>query len=281
MKISKALITLADPRQRTLPLQTLIDQDGRKKAALEIVLKEAVDAGVEEIALVVCPGAEESYREAVGELGERLTFIVQSEPKGYAQAVLLGKDFVGKEPFLHLVGDHLCVSSSSTACARQVVEIASKQSGSISGVQATRESLLSSFGAVGGKLVSGNDRLYAIEEVLEKPTPTEAELRILVPGLRAGFFLCFFGIHVLQASIFRYLEQTTQRGGAESRQLSTALNEFCRHEKLLAYEVAGSRYDIGADYGLLFSQLALAFSGRDRDRIMTGLVEMLAIKPQR
>jgi len=38
--------------------------------------------------------------------------------------------------------------------------------------------------------------LYAIETVLEKPTPTEAELRLIVPGLRAGYYLCFFGTHI-------------------------------------------------------------------------------------
>ncbi|NDA69016.1 MAG: UTP--glucose-1-phosphate uridylyltransferase, partial [Verrucomicrobia bacterium] len=36
------------------------------------------------------------------------------------------------------------------------------------------------------------------------------------------------------------------------------------------------RYDIGAHYGLLTAQLALALSGKDRDEVLTGLVELLA-----
>lgn len=276
MKIAKALITVADPRQRTLPLQTLIDQDGRKKSALEIVLEEAASAGIEEIGLVICPGDQESYSKAAGALADRIRFIEQAEPAGYAQAILLGRSFVGSEPFLHLVGDHLCVSETATSCAKQLVKIAEGQSGCVSAVQATRESLITSFGAVGGRLAANQEGLYTVDRVLEKPTPTEAELKILVPGLRAGYFLCFFGMHVLTPSIFAALEETTARPGPDRRFLSTALDLLCRREKFLAFEVAGSRYDVGSGYGLLFAQLALAFVGKDRDHVLSGLVEMLA-----
>lgn len=278
MKIKKALITLADPNQRNLPLQTLLDQEGEKRTALELVIKEAVGAGTEEVALIICPGDQKAYSAAAGQYANRIHFIEQERPMGYAQAILSAKDYIGEEPFLHLVGDHLCVAQSELGCAPQIVKTAELFEVSVSGVQATRESQLGSFGAVGGRLSNRTDGLYEVENVLEKPTPTEAELKILVPGLRAGFYLCFFGIHALQPSIFPILEETTKLKGPESRSLSTALDKLCKFEKLLALEVKGNRYDIGADYGLLFSQLALSFSGKDRDRIMSGLVEMLAQK---
>ena len=50
---------------------------------------------------------------------------------------------------------------------------------------------------VGGRRVPRQADLYEIDNVLEKPTPSEAEQRLLVPGLRAGYYLCFFGMHVL------------------------------------------------------------------------------------
>ena len=40
MRIRKVLVTAANPRQRTLPLQTLIDQNGESKSALQVVLEE-------------------------------------------------------------------------------------------------------------------------------------------------------------------------------------------------------------------------------------------------
>ena len=276
MKITKALITVADPRQRTLPLQTLIDQDGTRKAALEIVLEESDAAGINDIGLIICPGDQEAYSQAAGPYADRLTFIEQAEPNGYAQAILLGRDFIGKDPFLHLVGDHLCIAEGPIRCAKQLVDIAAQNDASVSAVQATREKHITSFGAIGGRLAGTTEGLYEVNAVLEKPSPTEAELKILVPGIRAGFFLCFFGIHVLKPTIFDILKETTQADGNESKFLSTALDKLSQREKLLAYEVSGNRYDIGSDYGLLFSQLALAFAGKDRDRVMTNLVEMLA-----
>ena len=75
----------------------------------------------------------------------------------------------------------------------------------MSAVQATRESLLPYYGTVGGRRVPGRQDLYEIEDVIEKPTPTEAEQRLIVPGLRAGHYLCFFGMHVLTPAVMEIL----------------------------------------------------------------------------
>ena len=44
-------------------------------------------------------------------------------------------------------------------------------------------------------------------KALTKPTPTEAEQRLIVPGLRAGHYLCFFGMHVLTPSVMAMLAE--------------------------------------------------------------------------
>jgi UTP--glucose-1-phosphate uridylyltransferase len=278
MRIRKVLVTAANPRQRTLPLQTLIDQAGEPKSALQVVLEEAAGAGIEEFGVVVCPGDETAYAEACGSLRARVRFIVQEAAQGYGHAVLCGRPFVGEERFLHLVGDHLHVTRSGTSCARQLLDVALAENASVSAVQPTRESQLTSFGAVGGRLVGGDRPLYQVEAVLEKPTPTAAEQHLIVPGLRAGFYLCFFGMHVLGPEIFALLEE--QRAAAPERPLglSPALHALAARQRYLAFNVAGRRFDIGAPYGLLFAQLALSLSGRDRDRVLTQLVELLAIR---
>ncbi len=278
MRIRKALVTAANPRQRTLPLQTLIDPTGEPKSALQVVLEEAAGAGIEEFAVVVCPGDEQAYAEASGGLRSRVRFIVQDAPRGYGHAVLCGKGFVGDEPFLHLVGDHLHVSQTSTTCARQLLDVASRENAPVSAVQPTRESHLTSFGAVGGRLVGGTSPVYQVEAVLEKPTPTVAEQQLIVPGLRAGFYLCFFGMHVLGAEIFALLEDQLAAAPDRPLGLSPALHALASRRRYLALNVAGRRYDIGAPYGLLFAQLALSLSGRDRDRVLTQLVELLAVR---
>ena len=277
MKVRKALITAANPRQRELPLQMLIDQQGEAKSALQIILEEAAGAGVEEFGIIVCPGDESAYAGACGALRDRVRFVAQRDPRGYGHAVLCGREFIGGETFLHLVGDHLHVANGSVSCARQLISVAESEDTPVSAVQPTHEGLLTAYGTVGGRLVGGERPLYQIETVIEKPTPTVAEQQLLVQGLRAGYYLCFFGMHVLPPEILDLLEEQAKAAG-RSLGLSPALHALASRRRYLAFSIAGRRYDIGATYGLLFAQLALTLAGRDRDRILTQLVELLAIR---
>ena len=127
MTIAKAVITAAGPTQRTLPMQTVIDRDGGEKSVLRIIVEEVLRAGVEEICLVVCSGDEQAYTAAVGDHAGRLHFVQQKEPGGYGQALHCAHQFVGDDPFLHLVGDHLYVSQDVRGCAQQVVDVAAAE----------------------------------------------------------------------------------------------------------------------------------------------------------
>jgi len=278
MKIRKALITAAGKSQRTLPLQTLVDRDGASKTALAIIVEEALQAGIEEIGVVIIPGDEAAYQAAAGPHAKRVRFILQTAPLGYGHAVACGQAFVGKEAFLLLVGDHLYVSRDAKNCAQQLVALAEAESCAVSAVQATHESKLPYYGAVGARRVQGRQGLYEIERVIEKPTPTEAEQQLIVPGLRAGHYLCFFGMHVLTASVMEMLAADVERAARScgNVQLSPALARTAERERYLACELLGRRYDIGAQYGLLIAQLALSLSGQDRDEVLAQLVELLA-----
>src|SRR5512139_690379 len=234
MKISKAVITAAGRKQRTLPLQTLIDRDGTEKSVLCIIVEEALRAEIEEICVIVCPGDEVPFAQAAGEHASRLRFVPQEQPLGYGHAVYCAKDFVGDQSFLHLVGDHLWVSRGTKGCAEQLVEVAQAESCAVSAVQASRESLLPYYGTVGGRRVPGRQDLYIVENVIEKPTPTEAEQRLIVPGLRAGHYLCFFGMHVLTPGIMDILgEAVTAAGTKGGVQLSPALAQLAGRERYL------------------------------------------------
>ena len=275
MNIKKALITAAGRNQRTLPLQTLVGQDGVSRTALGVVIEEALSAGLDEIAVVIHPGDQAAYTEAAGSHGRRLRFIEQTEPRGFGHAVACARTFTGDEPFLLLVGDHVYVSATAASCARQLVEVAAAERSAVSAVQATHESKLPYFGAIGGRRVAGRDALYEIAEVLEKPTPTLAEQRLVVPGLRTAHYLCFFGMHVLTPSVMDLIErQLADTQGPVA--LSTAPPQLARKERYLAFETAGRRYDMGAKHGFLTAQLALSLAGRDREEVLAGLVELLA-----
>lgn len=274
MQISKAVITAAGRAQRALPLQNLHDRDGQPKSALAIIVEEALSAGIDDIAVVVTPGDQEAFRTASGPHGDRLQFIEQTDPRGFGHAVLAAGAFTGNDPFLLLVGDHLYVSTTEQRCARQLVDTAATHRCAVSAVQGTHESKLPFYGTIGGQRLAGHADLYHITEVIEKPTPTEAEQRLLVSGLRAAHYLCFFGMHVLTPAVLNILRSHAQQPGP--LQLSPALAELARHERYLAFETRGRRYDLGVHYGLLNAQIALALDGRDRDEVLTLLLELLA-----
>ncbi len=275
MEIKRAVITAAGRHQSTLPLQTLVDRRGQTRTALAILMEEITQAGIAEVAVVVPPGAQSAFAAAAGTEGRRLVFVEQTQPLGYGHAVWCARAFTADQPFLLLVGDHLYVSGQKQSCAQQLVEIAAAEHCSVSAVQPTHESKLPYYGAVGGRRVAGRTGLYEITEVLEKPTPTEAEQKLIVPGLRAGHYLCFFGMHVLTPKVMALLDALVAQGRPPV-QLSSALAQLPGHERYLACELAGRRYDIGVKYGLLTAQLALALEGEDREEVLALLLELLA-----
>ncbi len=276
VKIKKAVITAAGERQRSLPLQTLVDRDGEEKSVLGILVEQALQANVEEVCVVVWPGDEARYAQAVGRNLNRVRFIPQPKPLGYGHAVWCAREAVGGEPFLHLVGDHLAVSAGDGGCSRRLVQLAESEECAVSAVQVTRENFLPAFGALAGRRVPGRQGLYRVETVIEKPTPTEAEQRLVTPGLRAGYYLCLFGMHVLTPPVMDALGEEISRSPGRQVLLSPALELLARRAQYLAVEEVDRRYDLGARYGLLMAQVALALIGPDRLDVLAGLVELLA-----
>jgi len=279
MKTKKAVVTVAGKKQRNLPLQTLVDRDGIEKSVLEIIIQETLAAGIDEIGLVINPDDKNKYKEVAKDYTSRINFIPQTEPLGYGHAIYCAKDFSENSSILHLVGDHLNVSSQPEGCSEKLVKLADKESCTVSAVQSTSETQLPFYGTVGGKRVAGKKDLYKVDKVIEKPTPTEAEQNLIIPGLRSSHYLCFFGIHVLTPTIFDILGFLLEKSNdIKNITLSSALNELSKKEQYLAFEYPGMRYDLGSKYGLFTAQIALALNGTDRDFVLTKMLELLGQK---
>jgi len=317
MQVRKAVITAAGHRMRrgaagdAVPgaMVPFVDRDGRTKPVLQVIAEEAIESGIEEICVVVAPGEEAVYRQAFGaaaaapvagdgrdvgpavaregwpeeqgqrpaDLARRLRFVVQEQPAGFGHAVWCARDFVGAEPFLLLVSDHLYISGEERRCARQILDLAAQQDCSVAAVQATREHLIHQYGTVAGRRLSGLPNVFQIDRIIEKPTPSLAEQQLYVPGLRVGHYLCFFGIHVLTPGLFGILDEHVRQGrrdGGKS-ELTPALQQLARQERYLAVQANGRRYDIGVKYGFLEAQLAFAISGADRDAVLVRIAELL------
>jgi UTP--glucose-1-phosphate uridylyltransferase len=274
MRITKGVITAAGNSQRRIPLQTLVDSDGTTRTVLAMLIQEIAGAGIDEICVVVAPGDEAEYERAVPEHKGGLRFVPQTGLAGYANALWCARDFTAGEPFLHLVGDHVYVPASGVRSAARVVELASANNCTVSAVQPTHESLITRFGVVGGQPLRDANSVYKVERVSEKPTPTEAETNLMVAGLRSGFYLAFFGMHVFTPTVMEILGRGMASGAAVS--VSSVLNDLPHHEQYLACRAVGERYDLGPRYGLLHAQIALTMCGADREEFLSTLTAMLA-----
>lgn len=270
------VITAAGPSHSHLLHQTLATPENQRLTIARFLL-DLVAQSAQRVAFVVSPGSADSIRALTAGHDLPVTLIEQSEPRGYANALYQARDFTAGEPFLHLVGDHFYLAQQSYpqhSLISALVSIFEREQASISAVQPTREALIGSFGTVAGPAAGQHDgrALYQIETVREKPTPTEAEQYLVAPGLRAGQYLCFFGVHLFTPEVMRILHENQ----SQSRSVSDALQTLAQRERYLGYVLPGSRFDLGSKYGLLQAQLAMCLQSQDRAEVVELMLELLA-----
>src|SRR5438874_3654263 len=322
MKVRKAVITAAGRGTRQYPASStvqkemfhLVDVDGLTKPTIQIIAEEALDAGIEELCIVTAPGDEEMYRRHFRGLSEdllpafegkewalqesarlarieqALDYVTQPSPEGYGHAVYCAREWVGDEPFLLLLGDHVYISSDlqGRRCARQVVDVFERTGQTVSSVKRTPERLLHLFGTVRGEPLGkeallppdggGEEGLYRVTAMIEKPSPARAAQELRTPGLPPGEYLCFFGMHLFTPAIFDCLDYNIRHGVREKGefQLTSAQALLAAREPYLAFAARGERFDMGVPFGLVETQLALALNSPLREQMIASLIRILA-----
>jgi UTP--glucose-1-phosphate uridylyltransferase len=261
-KVRKAVITAAGRGTRQYPASSavqkemfpLVDRDGLTKPVIQIIGEEAIDSGIEQICIVTQPGEEKQYREyfrrlddemvksfrgkdwaileseKLGAFGERLHFAEQHTPEGFGHAVYQAKTFVGDEPFLLLLGDHVYISDIKDRCAAQVIKVFEQyMCDAVTSVQPTVERLLHLFGTIKGHPIDTNKGIYKAELIVEKPSIEMAREKLVTPMLPAGNYLCHFGMHVFGPRIFESLEYLFKNNLREKNEFQlTAAQEHLR-----------------------------------------------------
>jgi len=283
-----------------------VDRDGLTKPVIQIIGEEAIDSGIEEICIITQPGEEKLYRdyfrrlddtmvkafrgkdwailesEKLGAFGERLSFAEQFTPDGFGHAVYQAKKFVGDEPFLLLLGDHIYISEIKDRCARQLIRVFEHYMlDAVTGVQPTVERLLHLFGVLKGEPIDPNQGIYKAELIMEKPSIDIAREKMVTQGLPAGNYLAHFGMYVFSPQIFDSIEYLIKNNIREKNEIQlTAAQEHMRQNvsKYWAVVSQGQRYDTGIPYGLMETQLALALNGIHRTEICEAIARILAMQ---
>lgn len=242
-------------------LDQIIIVTGRGKRAIE----DHFDVSFELEYILAKKGDEETLKEVqrISKLGT-IYYIRQQEPLGLGHAVLVTRELVGGEPFAVLLSDDLIVHE--VPCLRQMIDIYERYRCSVVAVERIPKELISSYGVIDARPIE--DRIYRIDDLVEKPSPEEAPSELGVVGR-----------YILAPEIFDALEGV--KPGKEGEiQLTDALRELLRHRKVYAYEFEGIRYDAGTILGFLKASVEYALRRpdicqefREYLRSLDGLIE--------
>ncbi|MFN2159016.1 MAG: sugar phosphate nucleotidyltransferase [Anaerolineales bacterium] len=276
-KVRKALIPAAGFGTRLFPatkatkkeLFPIIDQDGIAKPAILLIVEEALDAGLEEVIIVVqeedlagfqslfrdqisienynkLPRAFQDYSHRILEIGRRVSFIVQPAQEGFGHAVYCAKEKIGDEPFLLMLGDHLYKSSGEQTCAKQLLDAYQLYGINILGLRITPEDEIANFGTVAGVWVE-RGRTLNVTEFAEKPNIEYARSNLRVPGIPEDEYFTVFGMYVIKPKLFEYLEFNINNNIRERGefQLTSALDRLRQEDGFYGLVMEGRRFDIG------------------------------------
>lgn len=267
------------------------DRDGFSKPVVQVVVQEALTAGIEEICIVGQPGSEPEFRryfaampedlrprfqgkewaydlsDALDDIGGRLSFVEQPQQQGLGHAVWCAREWADGGPVLVLLGDHIYVSTSERPCGAQIRHAFCGCN--LTALVPVGRDQLSRFGVAAGRLRQEEPFLLDVSRFIEKPDEETARQHCSVEGLPEGRYLAHFGMHVFTPTVFDVLDDMIAADRRENGefQLTTAQDTLCQREPYQGLIMRGVHYDVGTPAGMLEAELALALDGEMREDV--------------
>ncbi|WP_412988624.1 UTP--glucose-1-phosphate uridylyltransferase GalU [Pediococcus siamensis] len=260
-RVRKAVIPAAGLGTRFLPATKASPKEMLPivdKPTIQFIVEEARKSGIEDILIVTGKGkrAIEDHFDSVPELENNLKakhkdnllklveettdinlyFIRQSHPRGLGDAVLTAKDFVGDEPFVVMLGDDLM--EDKVPLTKQLMNSYDETHASTLAVMQVPHKEVSKYGVIKPQAKVKSD-LFNVESFVEKPSPEEAPSDYAI-----------IGRYLLTPEIFDVLEHQKPGKGNEV-QLTDAINELNKTQRVFAHVFTGDRHDVGNKFGFL------------------------------
>ena len=285
-RVRKAIIPAAGLGTRFLPVTKAMPKEMLPivdKPTIQYIVEEAIASGIEDIIIVTGKGkrAIEDHFDSAFELENNLMeknkyellekvqatskvdihYIRQKEPKGLGHAVWCARKFVGDEPFAVLLGDDIV--QADTPCLKQLMDEYEKTLSSVIGVQTVPEDETYRYGIVDPSSQLG--RRYEVVNFVEKPEKGKAPSNLAI-----------IGRYIFTPEIFLFLEKQEKGAGGEI-QLTDAIQQLNKIQRVFAYDFEGTRYDVGEKLGFILTTLEFALKDETlKDEIMKyigGIVE--------
>ena len=269
MKIKKAVIPAAGLGTRVLPASKSMPKEMLPivdKPAIQYIVEEAVQAGIEEILIITGRGKSimEDHFDHAFELESALSanpakhamleeclsianmadiyFIRQKETKGLGHAVLKARGFTKDEPFVVMYGDDVIMGEDPVAA--QLMRAYEQTGKACVGIKEVTPEQIQKYSSMKCDLIK--DNLYNITDMIEKPKP----------GQEFSMF-SILGRCLLTPEIYEILDRTAPGAGGEI-QLTDAMAEVARKGGMTGVDFTGKRYDMGAKLGVMEAQVETA-----------------------
>lgn len=251
--VKKAVIPAAGHGTRFLPVTKAMPKEMLAvidAPAIQYVVSEAAESGVEEVIIVInrskevirryfepdgasCP-AERELAELISRV--KFRFVYQDEATGTANAVMLAREFTGDDPFAVMYGDDVIVNEGGKPCLAQLTDAYALTGRSVIGVQERPREEAAKYAVV--KKGRAEGRLTEVLDLIEKPSPDK------MPST-----LSSLGRYVLTPAIYDAIERAPEFRG--EKYLTHAIALLAGEEGVYAYEFEGKRYDLGDKFGFL------------------------------
>ena len=290
--IKKAILPVAGLGTRFLPASKSIPKEMVTvvdRPAIEYVVREAVEAGIEQIILVThsSKASIENYFDRNFELETTLeqkkkfdllkeitdilpkhvsvVSVRQPQPLGLGHAVLCAKDIVGDEAFAVLLPDVLVKNQSSDNDLSLMIQRFEQSQAAQIMVEAVPDHLVDQYGIVDVAVTPNEGESITMQGIVEKPAVGTAPSNLSVVGR-----------YILPAQIMGLLADTP-RGAGNEIQLTDAIAALQRSETVEAYRMKGQTFDCGSKLGYLKAVLHYGIEHPKLGAEFKGLIQELAL----
>lgn len=290
--IKKAILPVAGLGTRFLPASKSIPKEMVTvvdRPAIEYVVKEAVEAGIEQIILVThsAKASIENYFDRNFELEttleqkkkfdilKEITDILppnvsvisvrQPQPLGLGHAVLCARAVTGNEPFAVLLPDVLVKNASGKNDLALMIERFGQSAAAQIMVESVPQDMVDQYGIVDVASTPAEGQSIAMQGIVEKPPVGSAPSNLSVVGR-----------YVLPARIMQLLEKTP-KGASNEIQLTDAIALLQKEETVEAYRMKGQTFDCGSKLGYLKAVLHYGVEHPALGEDFKSLIKALAI----
>jgi|SRR4030095_4729455 len=269
MNITKAIIPAAGLGTRFLPYTKAIPKEMLpllNKPAIQLIIEEGLASNITEFNIILNDDKQaiknhfspqpmleqklkefgkESLLDGVNAIinDAHFNYIPQPMPHGLGHAVLMAKAAIGNEYCGIFLPDEIMIGQ--TPALAQLITVAQKYNASVIGVQQVPHEKVSSYGIIDikDKLEEG---IFEVAHLVEKPALNQAPSNYAI-----------IGRYVLSPCIFHSLETIKPGAGGEIQLTDGIAHMMNNGERVIAYVINTTRYDIGTPVGWLAANMSI------------------------